>query len=201
MPGPLITKENFRDGGVGGAVFVEVTKDLMTDGGFGPNRRFRVDVGQTGFFAGRDFRTYKEYSIAAASSVSIKTVFPVDVIVSGLGLQVDEGHVHLRIFTGSTETDTFDTLIPVIGTNRMSERPEPFYEPLVTWFDGGTFTGGTELDLISVKTSGITQQSTTQDAAVAGERGIPAGTYYIRINNLSNDTATLIFRARWEERV
>lgn len=31
---------------------------LMTDGN-GPNARLRVDVGQTGFFAGREFRTFR----------------------------------------------------------------------------------------------------------------------------------------------
>jgi len=34
--------------------------NILTDKGTGPNSRLRVDVGQTGFFAGRMFRNYIE---------------------------------------------------------------------------------------------------------------------------------------------
>lgn len=43
-------------------LFVSLPLDLMTDGGDGQNRRLRVDDGQTGFFAGREFRMYREFT-------------------------------------------------------------------------------------------------------------------------------------------
>lgn len=200
MSNPLITKENYQTGKVGGAVFVQLTGDLMTDEGYGPNRRIRVDVGQTGFFAGREFRTFKRYELSASQSVYVKIVSPVNFILQGLGLQVDIGHVHLEAYSGVTETGTFSVALPILGANRMTERPEPYYEPQMTFHDGGSFTDGTMLDLLSVKADLQSSQSTTQDAAVAGERGLPAGSYYLKITNQENSAAELIIRARWEER-
>lgn len=184
----------------GSSLRVLTPYDLLTDGGDGPNRRLRVDVGQTGFFSGREFRTFKHYQLAAAASVYIKAVSPVNLILQGLGLQVDTGHVHLEAYVGVTEGDSFSVALPILGANRMDERPTPYYESQVTFHDGGTFTGGTLLDLITVKAENQSAQSTTQDAAVAGERGLPAGSYYIKVTNQGNAEADLIVRARWEER-
>lgn len=55
----MVTKSDFKNGNVNQASFVQLNPDLMTDGGYGESRRVRVDVGQTGFFAGREFRTFK----------------------------------------------------------------------------------------------------------------------------------------------
>lgn len=50
----MVTKSDFKNGNVNQASFVQLNPDLMTDGGYGERRRVRVDVGQTGFFAGRN---------------------------------------------------------------------------------------------------------------------------------------------------
>lgn len=184
----------------GSSLRVLTPYDLLTDGGDGPNRRLRVDVGQTGFFSGREFRTFKRYELSASSSVYVKVVSPVNFVLQGLGLQVDLGHVHLEAYSGVTESGTFNVALPILGANRMTERPTPLYTAQMTLHDGGSFTGGTLLDLISVKADTQSSQSTTQDAAVAGERGLPAGNYYLKITNQENSAADLIIRARWEER-
>ena len=46
-------------------------KVLMTDGN-GTYARMRVDVGQTGFFAGREARTFHEFAIPTGQSQIIK---------------------------------------------------------------------------------------------------------------------------------
>lgn len=181
-------------------LFLSGYTDILTDGGDGPNRRLRVDVGQTGFFAGREFRTFKRYELASAGVEYIKVVSPVNFILQGLGLQVDLGHVHLEAYAGVTEGEAFDVALPILGANRITERPTPLYEAQMTMHDGGTFSGGTLLDLLSVKADAQTSQSTTQDASVAGERGLPGGNYYLKITNQENSAAELIIRARWEER-
>ena len=181
-------------------LLVQEKDALLTDGGDGPNRRLRVDVGQTGFFSGREFRTFKRYELATGASEYLKIFSPVNFVLQGLGIQVDLGHVHLEAYTGVTEGDAFDVALPIFGANRMTERPTPLYEPMVTINDGGAFTGGTMLDLLSVKVDTQSSQSTTQDASVAGERGLPAGTYYLKLVNQNNSAAEVIIRARWEER-
>lgn len=179
---------------------VEFPPDLMTDKNK-DSRRLRVDVGQTGFFAGRSFRTFKEYTIPTATAVVIQITVPVDIILEGMGIQVDDGHIHLYAYAGdATPSGSFSNSLPVIGANRMLSRPAPYYTSVVTAADGGSITGGTLLDVLSVKTVNSSNQSTTQDAAVAGERGLPPGTYYIKLLNTSTGDASVIFKARWEER-
>ena len=58
---------------------------LMTDDN-GPYSRIRVDVGQTGFFAGREARTFYEFSIASGAAQVIKVVSPTNTIVQNLSI-------------------------------------------------------------------------------------------------------------------
>lgn len=179
-----------------------IPQDLMTDGGDGPNRRIRVDVGQTGFFAGREFRTFKELNIAASGSYVIKAVVPVDIILFGIHAAIESGHLHVATVAGGTEDGSFSETLPIIGRNNMSERPTPFYTPVVILTAGGTHTGGTEIDVLRLKANSNTNQASTVGAEGGDERGVSAATYYLRLTNLSaTDAITGVFSARWEERV
>ena len=176
--------------------------DLLTDGGDGPNRRIRVDVGQTGFFAGREFRTFKELDIAASGSYIIKAVVPVDVILFGIKASIDAGHLRIGTYVTGTEGGSFSETLPIFGRNNMSERPTPFYTPLVVLTAGGTHTGGVELDVFRLKANANTNQASTVGAEGGDERGVGANTYYFRLTNLSStDAVTGVFSARWEERI
>ncbi len=187
-----------------GGYFAEVIEayppsKLMTNGD-GDNARLRVDVGQTGFFTGREFRTFKEYALAGSQVVYLKVTTPIDLILEGIGLQVDDGYAKLEAFVGVTSPTGFSTALPVIGTNRMNDRPLPYYVSQVTVTEGTSFTGGTLTDVIRLNTSNNSNQSSTQDAVVAGERGVWPGDYYLKLTNLDSTVTTCIFRARWEER-
>lgn len=176
--------------------------DLYTDGGDGPNRRLRVDVGQTGFFGGREFRTFKELNIAALATYVIKAVVPVDVILFGLNFTIEAGHLRSSTVVGGTEGGSFSETLPTLGRNNMSERPTPFYTPLVVLTAGGTHTGGTEIDVLRLKANNNTNQASTVGGEGGDERGVGAATYYIRLQNLSaTDAITGTFHARWEERL
>jgi len=178
-----------------------LSEDLMTDGGTGPNRRFRVDVGQTGFFAGREFRTFKELNIAISSTYVIKAVVPINVILFGLAVQAEAGHLRLATVVGGTEGGTFSETLPIFGRNNMSERPTPFYTTQIALTAGGTHTGGTEIDVLRLKANNNTNQAFTVGAEGGDERGVAAATYYFRLQNLSaTDAITGVFSARWEER-
>lgn len=178
--------------------------DLLTDGGFGKSRRVRVDPGQTGFFAGRFFRSYIEATIPVAGpSVQFRFTSPVDFILWSQSLELTQGAVELRVFTGATPSGTW-VQRPIIGVNRMQERPQPYYVPLSTLETGGNFTGGTEVDLLKVRTSSANNGA--QNVGVNfGERGLPAGTYYGRLQTLTggvtvNDAAQLVYSITFEER-
>jgi hypothetical protein len=63
----------------------------MTDGD-GDFSRLRVDVGQTGFFAGREARTFYEFTIASGATQVIKVVAPVNTIVQMFSVELELAH-------------------------------------------------------------------------------------------------------------
>jgi hypothetical protein len=178
--------------------------DLLTDGGFGASRRIRVDPGQTGFFSGKFFRAYIESLIPVAGpSVQFRFTSPVDFILWLQSLELTQGGAELRIYTGATGSGTW-TQRPVIGVNRMIQRPQPYYSPQCTLEVGGNFSGGTEVDVLKVRASAA--NDTAQNVGDSwSERGLPGGIYYGRLQTLTgglnvNDPAQLIYSLTWEER-
>jgi hypothetical protein len=170
---------------------------LMTDAD-GPYARLRVDVGQTGFWAGREAYTFHEFSIATATSRVIKVVAPVNTVVYNFSIELDIASIRLELVSGGTEGGTFDTAINVFKTNTMTTASS--YTPQVTMAYGGTHTGGAVVDVLTAISGDKTQKSTAATAVEDQPIGFPAGTYYIRIINTDGATASGIFRARWEER-
>ena len=179
-----------------GAMRVTPSEDLLTDKGSGPNRRLRVDVGQTGFFAGREFRTFVDLSLAIGASLVIKAVVPVNIILFGLNVTVLTGQIRVETSTGGTEGGVFSTALPIFPRNTMTERPTPYYTPLVALTSGGTITGGTLLDV----TAGLTDKAVAVGAEPGDERGIGPGTYYIKLTAVGVPLVGIV-KARWEERV
>jgi hypothetical protein len=174
--------------------------DLMTDGGFGPNRRLRVDVGQTGFFAGREFRTFREINIAAGQSLVLKFVVPINVILEQQGIELDSGSLRITNSVGGTPGGSFAETLPVLGKNNMSERPTPLYAPQVAVTAGGTIAGATALDIHRVVAATATAQQSTVGNVVGDERGIAANTYHVTYENFGSGAATGTLWFIWEER-
>lgn len=158
--------------------------------------RIRVDVAQTSFFEGREFRTFKEWPTATSGEYVIKVVVPVNTILHELNIDAEEGSLRMLTKVGGSEGGSFDEVFPIFSTNTMSEKPQPPYAAQCSLVAGGTHTGGTVLDPLRVKTSGNTNFASSAGARAA-ERGIGAGTYYFAIT-LTNFIGTL--KARWEER-
>jgi hypothetical protein len=170
---------------------------LMTDGD-GDYARLRVDVGQTGFFAGREAYTFYEYSIPTGASRVIKVVAPVNTIIQRFALELDLAAMRLELVVGGTEGGTYATNIPVFKANTMSTASA--YTPQITMSTGGTHTGGTVVDVLTAVSGDKPQKYTAATATEDLPVGFSAGTYYIRLINTDGATATGIFRAHWEER-
>jgi hypothetical protein len=182
-------------------------KRLMTNAD-GPSARLRVDPGQTGFFAGNMFRAFMEGVIPVAGpSVQFRFTSPVDFILWAQSLELTQGALQLDVYVGATPSGSW---VPVtsgapIGVNRMAERPQPYYAPLVTIESGGNFTGGTRVDTMKVRTSSA-NNSANNVGGQFPERGLPAGVYYGRLLTLAggltvNDAAQYTYSLTWEERV
>ena len=171
--------------------------DLMTNEG-GDFARLRVDVGQTGFFEGREARTFYQFSIPSGQNQVIKVVSPTDTVVQTFSVELDLASIRLELIVGGTEGGTFNTPLPIFKTNTMSTASD--YTPQVTMNRGGTHTGGTVVDVLTAISGANPNKAISQSATEALPQGFSAGTFYIRIINTDGATATGIFRARWEER-
>lgn len=162
-------------------------------------RRLRVDTGQTSFFTGYQFRTFHEFSIPTGTSTYLKVDVPVNTVLWTVHLSVDAGGIRLGTYAGGTPSGVF-TPITSLPKNTMSTVPSPTYVRQNVISTGGTFTGGTLIDVIRVVTSGATAQQTSVGSSPFSERGVGIGTYYWKLENISNGTSTGVFNTFWEER-
>jgi hypothetical protein len=160
--------------------------------------RLKVDVGQTGFFAGREARTFYEFSIASGASQVIKVVAPTDTIVQAFSVETYLAEIKTELVVGGTEGGTFNTALPILKTNTTTTSSD--YVPQVTMNRGGTHTGGTVVDLLISVSGANKNKAFSSSASEESPQGFAAGTFYIRLINTDGATATGIFRARWEER-
>lgn len=170
---------------------------LMTDGD-GDHARLRVDVGQTGFWAGKEFRTFYEFSITSGAQMVIRATVPVNIILFDTRLTIDQSKLRLDLMAGGTEGGTW-TSVPVFRKNNMSTTP--VFTPNVQIHTGGTHTGGVRIDCARMVSSGVGHTAITVGGQISDERGVSPGTYYYVFNNIDGVTATGVFSAFWEERV
>lgn len=168
--------------------------DLMSDGGTGPNRRLRVDVGQTGLYTGHEFRLFHEFS----ASYVIKVVVPLNVILFGLEVNIIEGQARIETVSGGTEGGSFATPIIARPRNTMTTVPQPPYASQLVWSTGGTLTGGTTIDVLLVKAASNSNFAASVGTATGDERGVAAGTFYFRTT--VTGTTSGVLKLRWEER-
>lgn len=167
----------------------------MTDSN-GDYARLRVDVGQTGFFAGREFMAFHEYSIPSGHSIAIRAITAVDVYLQKFGIENWTGDTRLELVAGGTVTSPFINDIPVRRTNQTTG-PDYSYTTQVDMDNGGVVTGGTLLDVTQVNSG---NKSASVGSSSEDPVGMPPGTYYMRLTAIGNSTSTGVFKARWEER-
>lgn len=158
--------------------------------------RIQVDVGQTGFFQGREFRTFYEFSVPATTERIIKVVASVDTIVQQFSVDLWTADMRIELLTGGTEGETFSTALPIMTTNGMNTS----YSSQVTMATGGTHTGGTLKEVIQLYAVSNPAKGSASEGSSETTLGFPAGTFYVKLKNINSVTATGVFKARWEER-
>jgi hypothetical protein len=174
---------------------------LLTDED-GPSARLRVDVGQTGFFAGREFRTFLRFSLAHGSSLYLRFSCSTNFILFEEEISLKSGELDHTAYRVVTDVAGSWTQRPTIGRNIMTERPTPVFVPTGKLEYGGSFTVDAANEVgppMIPKTAGATAQQTTTPAGSSRERGLAAGTYYLKITSLSG-TAEGVYYLDWEER-
>lgn len=182
--------------------------DLLTDGGDGPNRRLRVDVGQTGFFARRTWSLNYEFGSAnpiAATPLVFRFTIPVNFIINAHTLSLDQGGITLRTYEASQGVagGTFSTTHSPVSENSMTEKAPYVFQAQIA--SGGTFTpnvGQAPLTPLRVRTSGATAQQSSVGGEAVSEKGRAPGTYYAvlaRMTGVAGD-CTGVYSVVIEER-
>ena len=163
-------------------------------------RRLRVDTGQTSFFIERQFRGFFEFNLAAGATRYFKVDAAVNTVLWNVALSVDSGGVKLETLAGGVENGVW-TPISLFPKNTMTTRPTPFYVGQNTVTTGGTFTGGTLIDVVRVVTSSSTAQQSTVGSVPFSERGVAPGIYQWKLTNISQSGSTTgVFNFFYEER-
>lgn len=120
-------------------------------------------------YNGRKFRAYREFT----GAVNLKAVFTKPFLLTAQRLHLDTGQARLVISVGSTEVTPFNTAVPtVFPMNALYILPTE-----LTVTTGGTLTGGSEREVLRANAGG----GAGAEASLAGERRLPAGTYYFTI--------------------
>lgn len=176
-----------------------------TEDGF---RRYRVDVGQTGFFEGREFRMVRKLVVATGTPKVFRFVSPVDFILFEQTLNVSVGDLEFYAYRSDQGTagGTF-TALPVspIGKNigaQYRKYSGARYASQVTLAEGGTFTPANAqiyADYDRAKTSSATAQQTSVSGGDDSVRYLAAGTYYLVVSSLVG-TSEGRYAIAWEER-
>lgn len=165
-------------------------------------RRLQVDVSQTGFWEGREFRISYEYSISTTPRV-LKFFSSVDFVLLSQTLSCDAEGVKFQAYREGTEGGTFSTVVPIWRNNFTAEAEATEYTRQAVITTGGTFTpSGSSVETIRILTSNATAQRSSVGGSAIKERGLAAGTYYLMLSNLlGSGTATGVFDLIWEERL
>ena len=140
--------------------------------------RLRVDVAQTGFFEGREFRTFKELNIPQGQTVVMRINVPVNTILQSVGITLDAGSVKLRTVSGGTPVGSFASNLPIIPKNTMTGTefpapPLPLYVAQNTINYGATgLTGGVDIDVIRLVVANASGQASSVGSAQDDSRGL-----------------------------
>jgi hypothetical protein len=165
--------------------------------------RIRVDVGQTGFWEGREFRLDLPLSIATSTRFVLRVTAPIDFVIQLQRLSVSETGIRFQAYRSiqGTPSGSWAT-VETFKNNGMSDTPA--YTKQVIVDSGGAFavTGGQlPVETIELLVSGSTAQQSTVSGSTAKERGLPAGTYYLVFTNYTGSgTAKGIYDLIYEER-
>lgn len=165
-------------------------------------RRLQVDVSQTGFWAGREFRAFKELTVGATPFV-VKIVVPntiKGIIVHYLALSCYQGGIQFRAWRNGTEGGVF-TAETVFPNNLIPDVAG--YVGQVTISSGGTLTAPSiQSDSVVAFANETGKSNTTTATSITGERGLSPGTYYLEFSRVPGVTVDSlgVFQAIYEER-
>ena len=164
-------------------------------------KRVLTDSELSSFYDGRQFRTFWEFAIAAATTEYMKVVVPVDSILRTQELDIDAGGLRFSTIASVpgnlvTETTPFSTPLTAFRKNNMTRAAA--VTPSIVFSVGGVITGGLTID-VKRRRSGQGSGRATVGGTIADIRGVAPATYYFKFENIDNIEATGVYSGFWEE--
>jgi hypothetical protein len=168
-------------GGKGG-----IQSDLMTSP-FEDVRRLKVDVDDTSYVLGTQFRISHPLVVTNTAPVTLRFTSPIDFELVSQSLSTHESGISFEAFRDiqGAPTGIFDATVPTYKNNSQSTAND--YLSQISVDTGGGFTpnvGQTAVETLNVLSASATAQKASSFAGVSGKRGLPAGTYYLRFSKL-----------------
>ena len=173
--------------------------EVLTGSGATPKPRIRVEVGEHTFWQGQGFRAFYEFSIAQGATQVIRVTAGGNIEVSSQRITVDAGSIRMAAASGGTPGGTWTTVAGQFPVNQMSDTPVYAKTTLVD--TGGTHTGGIERDLLRIVSDLQGNAASTIGAVIGNTRGLSAGSYYVRLQNIGTVNATGVYYLDWSERL
>lgn len=154
-----------------------------------------VQLMSKGFWTGRQFRAYREFTLTANQSITLRFTASKPFLLTHQQVYLIAGNVRVVIRVGATPSGTWTAL----GTTNPKYRIGMEPVSTVQIAQGGTITGGTEREVIlaaagtggAIKTAG----SFGEDQSY---RGLPAAVFYQTIT-AGPDGATGMYLLEWED--
>lgn len=162
-----------------------------------------VSIWDAPFEEGRKLRSYLSRVIPVAGpAVSARYVAAVDFTLDVQQIFLTQGALQLQVFIGATTGGAWTPLTP-IGLNRSTFAPQPLYNAQNALQYGGSFTGGTKVELLQVRAASQNASATTVKGGTT-QRRLPPGTYHMLFQTLPgglspNDAAQMIYNLEWTE--
>lgn len=154
---------------------------------------------QDGLWDGRQFRMNYRYSVGNGSNVALQFTAPCDFILKSQRCSGTLGDIQVDAYAGSTSASTF-IAVPVRGLHLTTRRPAPTYSARISVAAATTptITGGSIVETFDCYAgTGSRIVATVSDAV--DWRILPAGSYYLKLTNTGNGTATGVYSLMWEE--
>lgn len=152
---------------------------------------------ETPFSKGLGYRTFKDLNITSPGSYVIKIVVPKNIILEGVDVSITSGIVKLETVVGGTAAGTFSETLPALSINTQTTVVQTPASVVLT--AGGTHTGGTVIDVLSLKADSNAARATSVGAVNNDQRGVGPNTYYWRFTATGTDPVTGSFKAKWSE--
>lgn len=162
-------------------------------------RRVKVETGSTSYELGSRFRVFHDFSDDAMPIV-LKFSITKDIDLISAQQSVYEGWLRYRVFTGGVEGGVFAPIQQFRSNNKSTADIGVDSGMVVS--TGGTLdtSSATLSDIVYLKTSGATGQSSTISNGDNTLRGFPATTAYVVIDQIpgGNNPPKGVLKYEWE---